>query len=170
MPLLTSPLRAASLPRPSTLSSRPLRLRLQTLRLQYSQSAGGAQGTGGKAVSSVENGSQSVLASSSSSGAVAASASSSTASSAASSAASPAASPAATKSIWLRLGPLSRAVQAYGRSQRKRPYLTQTVSAIAIFALGDVSAQQIGSKDYDPVRTARSMLIGGIFAIPQFKW
>jgi len=33
-----------------------------------------------------------------------------------------------------------------------------------------VSAQLMGGKDYDPIRTLRSIVIGGVSAIPSFKW
>src|SRR5436305_9679984 len=41
--------------------------------------------------------------------------------------------------LWQRLGPLSRAFEAYGRSQRNRPYVTQFYSSLAIYLLGDMS-------------------------------
>ncbi|KAK5661153.1 hypothetical protein OQA88_11044 [Cercophora sp. LCS_1] len=65
-----------------------------------------------------------------------------------------------TLPFWQRLGPLTRAAQAYARSQRKRPYVTQLC----------MSVQSIGGKDYDPLRTVRSLIIGGISSIPGFKW
>ncbi|KAH7002343.1 Mpv17/PMP22 family protein [Ilyonectria destructans] len=72
--------------------------------------------------------------------------------------------------LWQRLGPLTTAAQAYGRSQRARPYTTQFWSAVIIYLLADLSAQSIGGDEYDPVRTARSMAIGGMVAIPNYKW
>lgn len=82
----------------------------------------------------------------------------------------PAAAVVASRPIWERLGPLTRLAQAYGRSQRARPYLTQTWSAIAIYLVADLSAQYIGGNEYDPVRTARALFIGGAAAIPHYKW
>ncbi|KAH6896673.1 hypothetical protein B0T10DRAFT_602109 [Thelonectria olida] len=76
----------------------------------------------------------------------------------------------ASRPIWERLGPLTRMAQAYGRSQRARPYATQTWSAIAIYLVADLSAQYIGGNDYDPLRTARALCIGGAAAIPHYKW
>ncbi|KAI5462765.1 hypothetical protein BGZ63DRAFT_504487 [Mariannaea sp. PMI_226] len=77
----------------------------------------------------------------------------------------------ATRPKWERLGnPFTRAVQAYGRSQRARPYLTQIWSAIAIYLGADLSAQYLGENDYDPARTARNLIIGGIAAIPYYKY
>ncbi len=76
----------------------------------------------------------------------------------------------ATLPLWQRLGPLSRAFEAYGRSQRKRPYVTQFYSALVIYLLGDMSAQSISGQDYDPLRTLRSLTIGAGSAIPSYKW
>lgn len=73
-------------------------------------------------------------------------------------------------SIWRRLGPLTSAFDAFARSQKKRPYTTQIISAMVIFTCADVSAQNIAQSDYDPVRTARAILIGGVAAIPQYRW
>jgi len=33
-----------------------------------------------------------------------------------------------------------------------------------------VSAQSMGGRDYDPTRTARSLLIGSISSIPSYNW
>lgn len=72
--------------------------------------------------------------------------------------------------FWMRLGPLTRATQAYGRAQRKRPWAVQLCTSLTIFFLGDISAQQIGGRDYDPERTGRSILIGGLISIPNYEW
>ncbi|KAH7159605.1 hypothetical protein B0J13DRAFT_539247 [Dactylonectria estremocensis] len=72
--------------------------------------------------------------------------------------------------LWQRLGPVTTVAQAYGRSQRARPYTTQFWSAVVIYLLADLSAQAIGGDEYDPLRTARSMAIGGMVAIPNYKW
>lgn len=76
----------------------------------------------------------------------------------------------ATLPIWERLGPLSRAFQAYGRSQRKRPYTTQFVSSLVIYFLGDLSAQNINGDEYDSKRTVRALLISMGSSIPSYKW
>ncbi|KAK4223020.1 hypothetical protein QBC38DRAFT_488622 [Podospora fimiseda] len=73
-------------------------------------------------------------------------------------------------SIFLKLGPLTRAFQAYGRAQRKRPYVTQLLTSLFIFTCGDLAAQSIGGKEYDPTRTARALIIGGTSSIPSFLW
>lgn len=77
---------------------------------------------------------------------------------------------AAPTPIWMRLGPLTRFAMAFGRAQRKRPYVVQTLSAMVIFIAADVSAQSISGSDYDPVRTTRTTFIGALFAIPQYRW
>lgn len=69
-----------------------------------------------------------------------------------------------------RLGPVTRVAQAYGRSQRKRPYITQLCTSLVIYLCADCSAQQISGKDYDPERTGRSLIIGAISSIPSYKW
>lgn len=77
---------------------------------------------------------------------------------------------ALTVPVWRRLGPVTRFIDGYSRSQAKRPYWTQVVSALVIFFAADLSAQNISGAEYDPLRTARSLIIGAAAAIPQFKW
>lgn len=51
--------------------------------------------------------------------------------------------------------------------------MTQLLTSIAIYALGDLNAQFLfGEKgvDYDPVRTGRNIAIGGVFSIPGYLW
>ncbi|AEO66271.1 uncharacterized protein THITE_2043359 [Thermothielavioides terrestris NRRL 8126] len=75
-----------------------------------------------------------------------------------------------TLNFWQRLGPLTRAAQAYARAQRKRPYTTQVCTSLFIYLCSDISAQSIGGRDYDPIRTARSLLISSISSIPSYHW
>jgi len=82
----------------------------------------------------------------------------------------PVANTIASLPIWQRLGPLTRAFSAYGRSQRKRPLTTQFFSALVIFSLGDLSAQSISVDEYNPARTLRALIIGAGAAIPSYKW
>ena len=42
-----------------------------------------------------------------------------------------------TLPFWQRLGPLTRAAEAFARSQRKRPYTTQFCSALVIYLFSD---------------------------------
>lgn len=78
--------------------------------------------------------------------------------------------PPAAVPFWMRLGPLTRATQAYGRAQRKRPWVVQLCTSLTIFFLGDISAQRISGSEYDPERTARSIAIGGLASIPNYEW
>ncbi|TQV92939.1 Mpv17/PMP22 family protein [Cordyceps javanica] len=77
---------------------------------------------------------------------------------------------AAPTSIWMRMGPLTQLGTAFGRAQKKRPYVVQTLSAMVIFIVADVSAQNISGAEYDPIRTTRTTFIGALFAIPQYRW
>ncbi|KAI0871913.1 hypothetical protein GGS24DRAFT_37974 [Hypoxylon argillaceum] len=100
--------------------------------------------------------------------------------------------------FWQRLGPLTRAGQAYARAQRARPWATQVASALVIYLCADFGAQRLGSagsqnvpddsveegrkradggdgsreegRRHDWARTARSLAIGGTAAIPGFIW
>ena len=38
------------------------------------------------------------------------------------------------------------------------------------YFFGDLLAQEIGGEDYNPARTLRMLIIGGIAAIPGYKW
>lgn len=78
--------------------------------------------------------------------------------------------PPAPVDFWTRLGPLTRATQAYGRAQRKRPWVVQLCTSLTIFCLGDLCSQRIGGKDYDPERTGRAIIIGGLSSIPSYEW
>ncbi|KAL2267338.1 hypothetical protein VTJ83DRAFT_4615 [Remersonia thermophila] len=75
-----------------------------------------------------------------------------------------------TLNFWQRLGPFTRAAQAYARAQRKRPYVTQVCTSLFIYFCSDISAQSMGGRDYDPTRTARSLLIGSLSSIPSYHW
>ncbi|KAI1496666.1 hypothetical protein F5X99DRAFT_62370 [Biscogniauxia marginata] len=77
--------------------------------------------------------------------------------------------------FWQRLGPLTRAGQAYARAQRARPWTTQLASSLFIYLCADISAQRLsaggGSEEgHDPARTARTLVIGGAAAIPGYCW
>ena len=72
--------------------------------------------------------------------------------------------------LWQRLGPVSGAINAYGRTQRKRPWATQLGTSLVIYFCGDMAAQSIGGEDYDPWRTARHLTIGFISSIPAYSW
>src|ERR1700753_436717 len=74
--------------------------------------------------------------------------------------------------FWL--DSLSKPLQAFGRAQAKRPYLTQFLSTLTIYLLGDLSAQNLVPENpdepYSPMRTVRALIIGGLAAIPGYKW
>lgn len=72
--------------------------------------------------------------------------------------------------IWQRLGPLSSAFSAYGRSQRKRPLLTQFLTSLVIYFCGDLAAQQISGEEYDAKRTVKALVISTGSSIPSYKW
>ncbi|KAL9083387.1 MAG: hypothetical protein Q9165_008537 [Trypethelium subeluteriae] len=69
-------------------------------------------------------------------------------------------------------------LRAYGRAQQSSPYLTQLLSSLTIYTLGDLSAQNLTSSNkqtpflasYDPFQTLRAMLIGAAVALPAYHW
>ncbi|KAF2971081.1 hypothetical protein GQX73_g2450 [Xylaria multiplex] len=99
--------------------------------------------------------------------------------------------------FWQRLGPLTRAGEAYARAQRARPWATQVASAMVVYLCADFGAQWMSSgcqdqiddgvegkensvgedngaekkgRKHDWARTARSLAIGGSAAIPGYIW
>ncbi|CAJ2514063.1 Uu.00g021820.m01.CDS01 [Anthostomella pinea] len=77
--------------------------------------------------------------------------------------------------FWQRLGPLTHAGQAYARAQRARPWATQLASSLFIYLCADISAQRMGKVgggdgEHDLQRTGRSLVIGGVAAIPGYTW
>jgi hypothetical protein len=88
------------------------------------------------------------------------------------------------------LEPVIEPFRAYGRVQQRRPYITQLVSSLVIYFVGDLVAQSITapeeeeveeekgergwvqqwSEDRDWARTGRALMIGGISSIPSYKW
>ncbi|KOS17854.1 Protein sym-1 [Escovopsis weberi] len=60
--------------------------------------------------------------------------------------------------------------KAYGRTQRRRPYLTQIISSLIVYGAADISAQSVGDQDYDALRTGRGLVIGAIASIPAYRW
>ncbi|KAF2018288.1 hypothetical protein BU24DRAFT_322817, partial [Aaosphaeria arxii CBS 175.79] len=111
------------------------------------------------------------------------------------------AAPQTSKTIpgptWLWLEPIYEPFRAYGRAQRRRPYMTQFLSSLTVYFVGDLVAQSIGkapaeeeevsdssaaeedeskgwvvdwAEDRDWARTVRALLIGGFSAVPGYKW
>ncbi|KAL5621846.1 hypothetical protein BROUX41_005791 [Berkeleyomyces rouxiae] len=72
--------------------------------------------------------------------------------------------------ILQRLGPLTNVVKAYGRQQRKRPWITQLWTAVVIYLCADILAQSISGRPYDVERTGRNLIIGLCMAIPSYEW
>ena len=92
---------------------------------------------------------------------------------------------------WLWLEPVIEPFRAYGRVQQRKPYITQLVSSLVIYFVGDLVAQSIAtpeakevveeegeergwvqqwSEDRDWARTGRALVIGGLSSIPSYKW
>ncbi|EPE06590.1 mpv17 pmp22 family protein [Ophiostoma piceae UAMH 11346] len=82
----------------------------------------------------------------------------------------PSSSNVAPLPIWERLGPFTWAAHSYGRAQRRRPYVTQLCSSLVIAFCADASVQRMNHGPYDPKRTTRSLIIGGISSIPSYNW
>lgn len=102
--------------------------------------------------------------------------------------------------LWSPLYPLSYPFAAYSRATKSRPYLTQFISSLVIFFLGDISSQYLQrsipahsfekppfstttdvsapspadsvptSSRYDPQRSIRALIIGGTVSIPTYHW
>ena len=94
---------------------------------------------------------------------------------------------------WLWLEPIYEPFRAYGRVQQRKPYMTQFLSSLVIYFVGDLVAQSITSpeheagvqtveveeergwvqqwsEDRDWHRTGRALMIGGLSSIPSYKW
>lgn len=71
---------------------------------------------------------------------------------------------------YQRLGPVSDFLAWFHRTQTRRPYTVQFCSTTVVYLAGDLSAQRIGGEEYDPWRTVRMLVIGGIASIPGYKW
>lgn len=91
--------------------------------------------------------------------------------------------------LWKPFEPLKYPLAAYNRAQRSRPYLTQFFTTLVIFATGDLLSQYIewrapappvdgqassaetpAPSAYDPQRSVRALIIGGIISIPSYRW
>lgn len=83
---------------------------------------------------------------------------------------------------------LRRVADKYDNAQSRRPYFTQFLCTLVIYFFGDVCAQMVAlsgedkeededkkgedgeKKGYDPIRTIRHLCVGGILAVPNWKW
>jgi protein Mpv17 len=99
---------------------------------------------------------------------------------------------------WLWLEPIYEPFRAYGRVQQRKPYMTQFISSLVIYFVGDLVAQSIAqpapgaedasatisgeeedeekgwvqewSENRDWARTGRALVIGGLSSIPSYRW
>jgi protein Mpv17 len=92
---------------------------------------------------------------------------------------------------WLWLEPIYEPFRAYGRVQQRKPYMTQFISSLIIYFVGDMVAQSLTEPTLEEVvledveekgwvqewsdnrdwhRTGRSLLIGGLSSIPAYRW
>jgi len=81
--------------------------------------------------------------------------------------------------IWLWMEPLN----SYTKLHSRRPHTVQLISALLIYFIGDLAAQSLApspsddrsstvppASTYDPSRTVRALVIGGLAAIPGYHW
>ncbi|KAK5152896.1 hypothetical protein LTS14_008004 [Recurvomyces mirabilis] len=59
---------------------------------------------------------------------------------------------------------------AYGRMQKRSPYITQICTSATIFYLGDLISQTITAKPYEPLSGLRGLIIGAGLAVPGYTW
>jgi len=69
-----------------------------------------------------------------------------------------------------RLGPVSHFVGWYDRTQKRRPYTVQLYSSLLVYLCGDLGAQNFGGEPYDPWRTVRHLIVGGVASAPGYRW
>jgi hypothetical protein len=73
--------------------------------------------------------------------------------------------------LWYqRLGPVTRFFGWYDRRQKRNPYVTQLLSSLLVYFIGDQLAQGAGREAYDGKRTMRHLTIGAIISLPGYKW
>jgi len=76
----------------------------------------------------------------------------------------------ATLFWYRRLGPVTRFFDWYDRRQTRNPYVTQLLSSLLVYFVGDRLAQGAGGEAYDGKRTLRHLTIGAIISLPGYKW
>lgn len=69
-----------------------------------------------------------------------------------------------------RLGPITRAANAYDDIQKRRPWATQLGASLCVYFCGDMLAQYIDGKNYNPSRTLRHLTIGAGASVPGYAW
>jgi hypothetical protein len=80
-----------------------------------------------------------------------------------------------TGSYWAWVEPIKIPFRGYENMQQRSPLLTQFESSLIIYSLGDLAAQTMQTNvftdgRYEPIRTVRAMIIGGLSSIPSYKW
>lgn len=63
-----------------------------------------------------------------------------------------------------------RMIRSCQGAQKRRPYLFQICTSLAIWFSADVIAQQVGDTEYDAAQTGRMLVIGGSASVPMYKW
>lgn len=73
--------------------------------------------------------------------------------------------------LWYhRLGPVTSFFGWFNRTQQRRPLTVQFFTSLTIYFFGDLFAQRLEGEDYDPRRTARNLVVGGVASLPGYKW
>jgi hypothetical protein len=71
---------------------------------------------------------------------------------------------------YQRLGPATRFFTWYDRRQTRNPYVTQLISSLLVYFVGDQLAQGAGGEAYDGKRTLRHLTIGAVSSLPGYRW
>ena len=73
--------------------------------------------------------------------------------------------------LWYhRLGPVTDFMTWFSRQQAKQPLHVQFGTAVTTYLCGDMLAQYVGGEEFSPSRTLRMVIIGGVSAVPGYKW
>jgi hypothetical protein len=80
-----------------------------------------------------------------------------------------------TGSYWAWFEPIKVPFRTYGTMQKRSPLMTQLDTSLVIYFLGDLCAQSVQSsffseEKYEPIRSVRALIIGGLSSIPSYKW
>ncbi|KAI9870335.1 MAG: hypothetical protein M1823_008773, partial [Watsoniomyces obsoletus] len=57
----------------------------------------------------------------------------------------------------------------FHKTQGKRPLTVQLTTTLITYLCGDLLAQEIGGEEYDPKRTLRMLVVGGVASVPGYK-
>ena len=73
--------------------------------------------------------------------------------------------------LWYhRLGPVTSFFGWFNRTQQRRPLTVQFCTSLTIYLFGDLLAQRVEGAEYDPKRTLRNLVVGGVSSLPGYKW